>query len=100
LELVLQGKYNARIDLARLPVGGFVGKIRNIPPFLSFAYPKERNKEKGSQKQKLRCFWQANAHKHSSKSVNTFCFRADSLKAIASCLFVIHGGAVFFVCFS
>jgi hypothetical protein len=33
--------------------------------FLSFACPKERNKEKGSQKQMLRCFWQANAHEHS-----------------------------------
>ena len=65
--------------------------------FLSFVCPKERNKEKGSQKQKLRCFWQANAHEHLSKNVNTFCFRADSLKDFVSCLFVTHGGAVFFV---
>jgi hypothetical protein len=33
--------------------------------FLSFVCPKERNKEKGSQKQMLRCFWQANAHEQS-----------------------------------
>jgi len=35
--------------------------IEALFPFLSFACPKERNKEKGSQKQMLRCFWQANA---------------------------------------
>jgi len=33
--------------------------------FLSFACPKERNKEKGSQKQMLRCFCQASAHRDS-----------------------------------
>ena len=33
--------------------------------FSFFVCPKERNKEKGSQKLMLRCFWQANAHEHS-----------------------------------
>ena len=41
--------------------------------FLSFVCPKERNKEKGSQKQMLRSFWQANAH------VQSLCFEITFL---------------------
>ena len=36
LELMLRGKYDACIDLACLLVGGSLGKIKNIPPFLFF----------------------------------------------------------------
>jgi len=50
--------------------------------FLSFVCPKERNKEKGSQKQKLRCFWQANAHGESLFFVITFFYWGDRLKLL------------------
>ena len=66
--------------------------------FCSFGLNQKNQKFKPKTKAPL--FWQANAQGQSSKIANTFCFRADSLKAAASCLFVTHGGAVFFVCFS
>ena len=63
---------------------------------LSFACTKERTKEKCSQKQKLRCFWQANAQEQSLYFVITFFIEVIG-RSCCCVLFATHGGAVFFV---